>query len=195
MRILACGSRGWTDAELIHWRLAGFGAKTTIIHGCAKGADSLAEAAAVEHGYSIECYPPDYDAEGPGAPLVRNLQMLDSEPDLVLAFSTVEGGTAGTRHTLTHGFKRGIPVEIWTPDGTGSAFQKAPARGRALLNTLPRRLCALLPTLGFNVGQRGLTPEQLALVVGEPPAKVLRELARLRKRGAAVSDDGWFRTA
>jgi hypothetical protein len=48
--------------------------------------------------------------------------MLDTHPGLVIAFTTIAGGTPGTRHT-PNAYRRGIRIVIVTPelafDGTG----------------------------------------------------------------------------
>ena len=57
----------------------------------------------------------------------RNLAMLATHPALVIAFTTIAGGTPGTRHTLTNAYRRGIRVVIVTPDGA-IAEHTAPRR-------------------------------------------------------------------
>lgn len=42
--------------------------------------------------------------------MIRNIEMLDQKPDLVLAFW--DGASTGTGHTVAEAGKRGIPVEI-----------------------------------------------------------------------------------
>lgn len=41
---------------------------------------------------------------------IRNIEMLDLGPDLVIAFW--DGASRGTLHTMTEARKRGIPVEV-----------------------------------------------------------------------------------
>ncbi len=88
------------------------GAQVTLLHGDARGADTIAHTIAVELGWSIRVYPPDYATYGFAAPLLRNLAMLDCPPDLVLAFQL--DGSRGTQHTITEARRRGIPVEVHT---------------------------------------------------------------------------------
>lgn len=85
----------------------------TIIHGDAAGADKTAAWLAEDFGFSVEAFPvtdSDWQQYGKRAGILRNLTMLDTEPDLVLAFW--DGKSKGTRHTIEEARKRGIPVEV-----------------------------------------------------------------------------------
>ena len=53
--------------------------------------------------------------------------MLDTDPGLVIAFTTIAGGTPGTRHTLTSAYRRGIRIVIVTPDGALAEHTPPPA--------------------------------------------------------------------
>ena len=53
--------------------------------------------------------------------------MLATHPALVIAFTTIVGGTPGTRHTLTNAYRRGIRVVIVTPDGAIADHTAPPA--------------------------------------------------------------------
>lgn len=118
MRLLICGSRTWTDREAILDVLGdylGHGG-IEVLHGAARGADSIAADVAEGYGYAVRAFPPDYARHGRGAPLKRNIAMLDERPDLVIAFDM---GTSGTAHTIREAEKRGIPVEVHLPAVTG----------------------------------------------------------------------------
>ena len=59
--------------------------------------------------------------------------MLDTRPVLVIAVTVIAVGTAGTRHTLTNAYRRGIPVVVVTPQGhitTYTLTQPRQAKGR-----------------------------------------------------------------
>jgi SLOG family YspA-like protein len=115
-RILVCGSRTWTNGAVIHDRLAYWrehGAEV-IVHGAARGADQLAGTIAATLGYRVEEYPADWRGQGRRAGIVRNLAMLDTAPDLVLAFQ--RAGSAGTQHTIDEARRRGVPVELETEE-------------------------------------------------------------------------------
>jgi hypothetical protein len=118
MIVLVCGTRGWTDADAIERRLRQLAGTTlrriTLIHGDARGADRLAAGIATGWGWNVVAYPAEWDRHGKSAGFIRNVQMLEQEPDIVLAFQL--GGSRGTQHTITEARRRGIPVEVITPD-------------------------------------------------------------------------------
>lgn len=111
MRVLICGSRTWTDGDIIRERLRTLPVDATIIHGAARGADEMAGRIAEEMGFVVESYPADWDKYGKRAGLLRNLQMLDSKPDVVIAFQV--GKSRGTQHTIDNARKRQIPTEVY----------------------------------------------------------------------------------
>jgi hypothetical protein len=118
-RVLVCGSREWTDRALIEQVLRAHG-PAVIVHGAVRSADRIAGSVADRLGWPVE-HPADWRRHGKSAGLKRNLAMLDTHPILVIAFTMIPGGTPGTRHTLTNTSRRGIPVEIVTPDGQCSS--------------------------------------------------------------------------
>lgn len=113
MRVLVCGSRTWDDLGLLVKRLEQLPPDTTIIHGGASGADRIAGRYARERGLLEERYPADWKRYGKAAGPLRNLAMLDSGPDLVLAFW--DGRSKGTAHTIRESERRGIPYEVLAP--------------------------------------------------------------------------------
>ena len=104
------GSRGWTDQAAVHERLLRFPPGTVIVHGKARGADLFADLEARVLGFTVEPFPADWEKHGSRAGIIRNLAMLDTNPDLVLAFW--DGQSPGTQHCFREAEKRGIPVEI-----------------------------------------------------------------------------------
>lgn len=64
---------------------------------------------------------PLWESFGQRAGYLRNLAMLQLEPDLVIAFTN---GSPGTQHTIDEARRRGIPVEI---HGTERAKPPSPA--------------------------------------------------------------------
>src|SRR5687767_13652202 len=108
MRILVCGGRNYNnylevENTLDHYTNGG----DVIIHGAARGADSLADRYAVQEGLEREIYKPDWDRLGKAAGAIRNRQMLtEGKPDLVIAFP----GGVGTAHMVTIAKQAGIEV-------------------------------------------------------------------------------------
>jgi hypothetical protein len=112
--VLVCGSRDWVDWWAIAVRLAGLGepGDVVILHGDARGADRIARAAGLLYGFDVRAFPADWAGHGRRAGILRNLEMLDERPDLVIAFQT--NNSRGTQHTINEARRRGIPVEVHT---------------------------------------------------------------------------------
>lgn len=113
--VLVCGSRDFPDpfrvALAIDERMASLPACSTVIHGAARGADQMAAEAAQRHGHSVREFPADWEAHGKRAGILRNLTMLDQNPDLVIAWW--DGESRGTNHTITRAKLRQIRVEVY----------------------------------------------------------------------------------
>lgn len=111
VRVVVTGSRGWTNAGAIHRRLSLLPEGSTIIHGRAgSGADWIADVYARQLDFDVVRMPADWDLYGRRAGIVRNIEMLNTDPELVLAFW--DGESRGTRHCVEEARKRGIPVEV-----------------------------------------------------------------------------------
>ena len=109
MRLLVCGSRRYSDGDRIESVLEEYyrpGTVPTVIHGGCCGADSLAGAAARSLAFDVECFYADWGRYGNAAGPIRNRQMLDTKPDLVIAF----GEGKGTDGCVRMAEQRGIPV-------------------------------------------------------------------------------------
>jgi hypothetical protein len=113
VKVLVCGSRDWLDERAIYERLRRFAIGTVLLHGDARGADRLAAGVGRLLGFVVRAFPADWDRHGKKAGILRNLAMLDEQPDLVLAFRV--NGSRGTTHTIEAARRRGIPVEVYEP--------------------------------------------------------------------------------
>lgn len=113
MRVLVCGSRTWDDAVEIAEALKHLPRGSTVIHGGARGADQLAGTVAAKLGFTVETYPADWDLHGRSAGAIRNIEMIETRPDKVVAFW--DGRSIGTKHTLDLARKAEIPVEVHLP--------------------------------------------------------------------------------
>ena len=90
LTVLVCGGRTYSDRShlstilsLIHERKG----IRLIVHGGARGADSLGGEWADQYGVPCHVYSADWGTYGKAAGLIRNRQMVDSERvDLVVAF-------------------------------------------------------------------------------------------------------------
>jgi YspA, cpYpsA-related SLOG family len=110
--VLVTGSRDWERRDIIRERLVRLPEGVEILHGGARGADTMAAEIARSLGIPERAVLPDWDNEGSRAGVLRNVAMLEEEPDLVLAFW--DRLSSGTAHTIREARRRGIPVEVFT---------------------------------------------------------------------------------
>lgn len=107
--ILVCGGRDFRDYRLVCRALDPFRPYLLyVVHGAARGADSLAKQWCELNGVKDQPYPANWAKYGKGAGPKRNQQMLDEEPniDLVIAFP----GERGTLDMCERADAKGIPV-------------------------------------------------------------------------------------
>jgi len=108
--VLACGGRDYSDRlrvfmilDRVHMR---FGI-AQLIHGAARGADSLAADWADDRKIPARAFLADWDKHGNVAGPIRNKEMLTvGKPHLVVAFR----GGAGTRHMVGIARVAGVSV-------------------------------------------------------------------------------------
>ena len=112
MRALVCGDRNWTNVAAIRQRLQQLPADTIIIEGEARGADRAAAEAARQLGLSVLRFPADWGRYGKAAGARRNREMLDANPDLVIAFHPDLSRSKGTADMVRIARKAGVPVEV-----------------------------------------------------------------------------------
>jgi hypothetical protein len=119
MRILVCGDRNWNNRDFLYGYLSGitkdyYLGGITIIEGEARGADSMARDWAELFGINFELYPADWKLHGKAACPIRNRQMLNAKPDLVIAFHNNIEQSKGTKNMVSIARKAGIRVEVIT---------------------------------------------------------------------------------
>ena len=122
MRILVTGSRDWPSEPLIQQALMNWWLENdqpydvTLVSGaCPTGADAMAERVALTQGWTVELHPANWDRYGKRAGFVRNEQMVESKPDVCLAF--IYNKSKGA--TMTDLMARGhdVPTRTWRLDG------------------------------------------------------------------------------
>lgn len=135
MKILVTGDRNWTNAVSVGHAILkvveGFGetdpGNVTIVHGAARGADSIAGYAAsmfdmveksypAHWGHTKDCPPDCKRMVGRPAGVIRNQQMLDENPDIdiVLAFHPNLSESKGTKDMIKRVEKSGIEYHLIT---------------------------------------------------------------------------------
>lgn len=109
-RVLVCGGRDYDDRDQL------FGILDTahtanpiicLIHGAARGADTLAADWALERDVLANAYPANWDRHGNAAGPIRNRRMLEEgKPHMVIAFP----GGKGTANMIIQAEAADIPV-------------------------------------------------------------------------------------
>lgn len=107
MRVLVCGGRNFSDKKWMYDTLDKH-LIASLVHGGAHGADSLAGLYAFERNIPVEVFPADWSKFGKRAGTLRNVQMANTKPDLVIAFT----GGSGTKHMIQTARFLKIPVDI-----------------------------------------------------------------------------------
>lgn len=114
MRVLVCGGRDYADAEAVGRALSRLHAErgiACVVHGDARGADTLAKNWALVMDIPQESYPPNWSLGRKAGPL-RNQRMLEhAKPDGVVAFPGGSGTADMCRRAEAAGLK------VWRPQG------------------------------------------------------------------------------
>ena len=110
MRVIVTGSRHWTDVAEVEWALRLLPSDAVIVHGAARGLDTIAAAVAVRLGLRVEEHPADWNRLGVKAGPIRNQAMVDSGADACLAFP--ESRSIGTWDCVRRADAAGIPVTV-----------------------------------------------------------------------------------
>ncbi|WP_326827340.1 SLOG family protein [Streptomyces sp. NBC_01751] len=119
MRILVTGSRDWEDAETIEreifralYEMKCPPAEAVLIHGaCPTGADQMAHEYAHRTGMHIIIRPAKWERYGKRAGYLRNVELIDAEPDICLAF--IRNGSRGATMTAHLAETAGIETRIF----------------------------------------------------------------------------------
>lgn len=108
MRVLVCGGRDYSDRTTVYRELDALAPQpTVIIHGGARGADSLAEDWAASRDVMSHVWLANWKAHGRAAGPIRNSYMLtDGKPDLIVAFP----GGRGTADMIRQAKRAGVTV-------------------------------------------------------------------------------------
>ena len=106
MKVAVIGSRGLQVDHLENYLPEGV---TEIVSGGARGVDTCAKNYALRHGLKLTEFLPEYSKYGRGAPLRRNIAIIEYA-DLVLAFW--DGKSRGKKFVIVNCKKRHIPVVV-----------------------------------------------------------------------------------
>jgi hypothetical protein len=111
-RVLIYGSRNWTDSNAIRNAVHELPRDAVVIHGGAKGADTLAGQWAKANGMKVEIYRAAWTKHGRAAGPIRNQQMIDEgKPTRAIGFRSA-GVSNGTDDMTERLVASGIPHEV-----------------------------------------------------------------------------------
>ena len=106
MKVAVIGSRGLIVNDLGKYLPED---TTEIVSGGAKGIDTCARDYALLHDIKLTEFLPEYNKYGRGAPLKRNLQIIEYA-DVVIAFW--DGKSRGTKYVIDNCKKLGVQVDV-----------------------------------------------------------------------------------
>lgn len=113
MIVLVCGSRDWSNKDIIRKELSEIKGLSKVIHGNCRGADLIAAEIANELGIEVQAFPANWKTEGRSAGPKRNQRMLeDGNPDFVLAFHDDIDESKGTKDMISKTIKKNIPYKV-----------------------------------------------------------------------------------
>ena len=132
MKVVVTGSRYWLSEIIIKERLSKLPRNSVIIHGGQRGADKMAEKIAKEIGLQTVEFRADWNRHGKPAGPIRNAEMLDTHPDIVIAFHENLNKSKGTLDCVRQATERKIPVELidGTSRGTANTIGLAERAGK-----------------------------------------------------------------
>jgi hypothetical protein len=85
---------------------------TSIVHGDCRGADKMAGEIATSLDIPVFVFPAEWERFGNRAGPMRNQAMLNTVPDLVIAFHDDIEKSKGTKDMVARARRAGIPVKI-----------------------------------------------------------------------------------
>lgn len=110
VKVLVCGSRHFENYQLLKETLDAYNI-TEIIHGAARGADTLAGRYGNETEKVVTVFPADWNTYGRSAGPIRNGRMLrEGKPEMVIAFRAKD--SRGTQNMIDQAKKAGVEVYV-----------------------------------------------------------------------------------
>jgi hypothetical protein len=110
MKVIIAGGRNFTDYLLLLEGVVESGFDiTSVVSGCAKGADELGELFARDMDLQIHRFPANWDKYGRAAGPIRNGEMANVG-EALLAFW--DGKSSGTKNMIEQATRKGIPIYV-----------------------------------------------------------------------------------
>ena len=121
-RVIFSGSREFRDPKPVQFALESLSlrGKWRVVHGAARGLDSLAGELAPGYTFEVEAHPAEWDKHKRAAGPIRNQKMVDL--GALVAFAFPLGESRGTRDFICRAREAQIPVLCWD----GKMFQRIP---------------------------------------------------------------------
>jgi hypothetical protein len=122
-RVLMCGDRNWTKRDPIRralvfvlWSMALWIPRRDIvvIHGAARGADTIAGEIAEKMGFQVRSFSADWNRYGRAAGPIRNREMLAADPHVAFAFHSDLDNSKGTKDMVSIAEAAGVEVQVIT---------------------------------------------------------------------------------
>lgn len=116
MKLLVCGSREFTDFELLTRKLDEYLSsadlsKLEIVSGAARGADTLAEQYAHLRGIKFTSFPADWNRYGRSAGFIRNDEMAEyCKGPMNACVAFWDGDSSGTQHMMKTALRKRMSV-------------------------------------------------------------------------------------
>ena len=115
MKILFSGDRYWDDEAPVRSVLEGLSRDTEIIQGGAPGLDRMVKTLAEGMGFKkVKTVYANWDYYGKAAGPIRNKDMVDQKPDLVLAFHNDLEHSKGTADLVKQARAAGLFVILFS---------------------------------------------------------------------------------
>lgn len=114
-KVVICGGRDFTDTEFIYRELDRLHKElqiSLVIEGDARGVDRIAGYWARRNKITNKKMCADWHKDGRSAGFIRNIMMLNQNPDYVIVFP----GGKGTAHTRKNALEKGLNVIDITPE-------------------------------------------------------------------------------
>lgn len=111
MKFAVTGSRSIVDPLVVAYILDWYKSEiTSVIHGGAKGVDSLAYQWAQKHQILVTVVLPDWQAHGKAADPIRNRTIVEHAEKVIAIWDGVSKGTKGT---IDYARRICRPVDLW----------------------------------------------------------------------------------
>lgn len=113
MRVIVAGCREFKNYRYVERKLdflLGNIQRLEIVHGAARGVDSLGKRWGNERGHKVTPFPADWDANPRVAGFLRNQEMADYADRLVAFW---DGHSGGTADMIRRAERRGLKIKIF----------------------------------------------------------------------------------